>query len=73
MPSMPWSRVRAAQGCTGSAREARPQPLTRRTCASGTSFGFIGFTSPSVGFAVTDAGKLLVSKDGGSHWHAVTI
>ena len=28
MPSTPWSRVRAAQGSTGSAREARPQPLT---------------------------------------------
>jgi hypothetical protein len=41
--------------------------------ASGTAFGFIGFTSPSVGFAVTDAGKLLVTRDGGSDWHTQPI
>ena len=43
------------------------------TLANGTSFAFIGFTSPSVGFAVTDAGKLLVSKNGGFRWHTVTV
>ncbi len=52
----------------GTASTAHTPRLPSRT-----SFGFIGFTSPSVGFAVTDAGKLLVSKDGGSYWHAVTI
>ena len=39
----------------------------------GTTFGFIGFTSPSVGFAVTDSGKLLKTGDGGHHWHTVAI
>jgi len=40
---------------------------------AGTTFGFIGYTSPSVGFAVTDSGKLLVSKDGGLHYALVTV
>ena len=43
------------------------------TLVSGTTFRFIGFTSPSVGFAVTDAGRLLVAKDGGFHWHTQPI
>ena len=41
--------------------------------STGTTFGFIGFTSPSVGFAVTDSGKLLKTGDGGHHWHTVAI
>jgi hypothetical protein len=47
------------------------------TLASGSTFGFIGFTSRLLGFAVVDSGpdrgKLLKTADGGHHWHTVTI
>ena len=37
-----------------------------------TGWTYVGFTSPDVGYAITD-GKLLRTTDGGAHWAAVRV